>query len=128
MKEYIKNLKNLLNSLGFFRLLNNHLMGCGVFSGIFETQHSAVQNLTSFLHEDEELIKEFLSLWVVIQFVKLEIKEQYHQCAVYSVLHLGSLMKGGGKRETLWDPTATGGGGLMSNNHFLILLMFKMLP
>lgn len=50
-------------------------MGCGVPSGIFETQHSEVWNLTSFLHEDEELIKKLLSLWVIIQFVKLEIRE-----------------------------------------------------
>lgn len=72
-------------------------MGCRVPGEIFETQHFEALNLTSFLHEDEELIKKFLSLWVIIQFIKLEIKEQYHQRAVYSVLHLGSLMKGGKK-------------------------------
>lgn len=28
--------------------------------------------LTSLLHEDKELIQKLLSLWVVVQFVKLE--------------------------------------------------------
>lgn len=57
-------------------------MGYSVPGVFFETQHFEALNLTSFLHEDEELIKKLLSLWVVIQFVKLEIKEQYHQRAL----------------------------------------------
>lgn len=103
-------------------------MACRVPGGIFETQHLEALNPTSFLHEDEEFIKKLLSLWVVIQFVKLQIEEQYHQHAVYSVLYLGLLMKGGKKFLEGNCGTPLLLGGLMSSNYFLILLMFKMLP
>lgn len=35
-----------------------------------------VPALTTFLHEDKELVEELLPLWVVIQFVELECEEQ----------------------------------------------------
>lgn len=43
--------------------------------------------LTSLLHEDKELIQKLLSLWVVVQFVKLEIEEWTQSACGFTVLY-----------------------------------------
>lgn len=43
--------------------------------------------LTSLLHEDKELIQKLLPLWVVVQFVKLEIEEWTKSTCCYTVLY-----------------------------------------